>query len=72
MELSMSGSENQGGGTIYTVLARTAAGNALIGLHVDQHERWSRQGRLSSRYRSAQGQIERSGAHSPDDERLES
>jgi hypothetical protein len=50
----------------------TAADDALIGLPVDQHERRSRQGRLSSRYRSAQRQIERREARSPDGERLES
>jgi hypothetical protein len=50
----------------------TPADDTLIGLPVDQRERRSRQGRLSSRYRSAQRQIERPGAHSPDGERLES
>jgi hypothetical protein len=39
------------------------------GLPVDQHERRSRQGRLSSRSRSAQRQIERPGVHSHDGER---
>jgi hypothetical protein len=50
----------------------THADDALIGLPVGQHERRSRQGRLSSRYRSAQRQIVRPGAHCHDGERLES
>jgi hypothetical protein len=72
MKLGVSGSGQHVGGTIYTALALDRCRRCPIGLAVDQHERGSRQGRLSSRYRSAQRQIQRPGAHSHDGESLES
>jgi hypothetical protein len=63
MEPRVSGSGHQGGGTIYTALALDRCRRCPDGSSpVDQHERRSGQGRLSSRYRSAQRQIERPGA----------